>query len=490
LLKPRNFWHDSLLTLLVSSLVVAANMILAAILSRLLEPVGFGDYLYIRRFASFLIPFTTLSIGVGLTSKIAGTEDPHLRSDYLRQSLLYLMLTAAILAPLSALALKPEWLNIPFPMESVAGSSGKLWIITLFWLVSYGGYVLLYAEYRGRLRIRAANAVNLFANGIAPLAVLGFLLATGTLSLGRFLAGWGGAYAVCYLPILVHAGNPFRNMGKSFPPSKSEPVAYSIPRIPAGLLLTVTALSLPCLLRHNGHDAVHFLSALLTVQAVFHLSEPLSQVFLPGVSRWTGMGETDKIARLASDTVTIVVLTGLVATVQMWIWADLIAIRWFGIGYEGVTTPIRILAPAIVPAFLYAPLRSILDGIDEKAWITHVLTASVAATLAIALGLSATSRLDTGAACALIVFHYVGTSGLLLILIRRRIRFTIRWSLLGEGILLAAALSVVSIVARWIPWRESAALSVVALGSAGIVCGLFFIIWLRIRKPIHFDIQY
>lgn len=481
--KLRPVWHDSMLTLITSAMVILLNILLTGVLSRGMIKFDFENYLFVRRFIAFLFPITTLSVGTGLTWIMAKERSNPESQMLVCKGTLYLLLLFNLLI-LGAALLMPEYAvkNYFFP---VSPEYLGLWKTTFVWLTAYTGYIMLYSYYRGKMNMDMANAINLFANGISPLLIVLYLITHNNLGVSNFLLIWAGIYGCSFLFLAIHAGNILKGIKDSVIYAYKEVITYSAPRIPAGILATAIPFLIPYLMKKNGNgdETVFFLSAFIVIQAVYYFTDPLGQVFLPRSAFWHGKNDLSEISNLFDTIFSSSIQIGLILTVQIYIWADLIAIRWFGGEYEQTARAIQFLSLSIIPALLFTPMRSILDGIDKKAFITLFLAISAGLSGLLCITLYFNSALNIFSACMAVLFNQALTTLLILKSLKKRLKFNMHFSHFCESLGLAVMLGICSFILHKLPWRDSIYISIVAISSAALISAVATILWASIRKP-------
>jgi O-antigen/teichoic acid export membrane protein len=91
---------------------------------------------------------------------------------------------------------------------------------------------------------------------------------------------------------------------------------------------------------------------------------------------------------------------GLFATFQLLIWSDEIVTVWLGPAYHEAVPIVRILMVGVVPYLAYAMLRTIIDGLEERAVNTHNMYAACAVTVVLSVALGSAGYGTPGLAVA------------------------------------------------------------------------------------------
>ncbi len=319
------------------------------------------------------------------------------------------------------------------------------------------------------------------ANGVLPLVVAVALYSTGKLSAPAILLLGGVCYAGFLLfcstegvPVAGRAGLSFRKVvGDVF--------AYSVPRIPAGMLAVAAAYFIPWFLRGDLARVAAFLAALLVLQAIHAFTDSLGVVLFPISARWHEEGKTGEISRMLTGIFSFSTQVGLVLSVQVAVWADVIVTLWFGKGYEQAAVALRWLSLSIVPALLFNTTKTLLDGVEKKASTTISLTLGAVVTVVCCAAFTTWSTLSLPAAGLAMLLGLASSVLFNLIALSARISYDKEWRLLAEAVLIAAVLGGVCyyLNARFTAHSIGA---VVSLGAAGMLTAVVLVFWARSRR--------
>ncbi len=467
------FWKDSMLTLFASGAVTALNVLFTAIISRAFVQADFEAYLFSRRFIALIFPLTTLSVGAGLTWSIASRSGDRGHSGRMLAGTAAITLAANLIFLAAALLLPSELVErhiFPSPGDSGA----RLWLFTLLFLTAYSAYVLLYSYCRGMLWIFSANAINLGLNGLAPIGIILTLHLAGRnyFSPEMLLGLWAAVYALCAVPLVSAIFSVLKAKGllASVKDSLSGPVSYGLARIPAGFMLGFPAFILPFQMMKNGIDSLHILSAMLVFQMIGYISDPMAQVLLPHASRHAGTAEGSDFGGVLNSLVKLAIYAGLVLGAMIFALSDCISTLWFGPGFSETGKAIAILSFGALPALSYAPLRSVLDGLEKKALVTRHLFISSLFVLISSSILATRGMLDTSSAAWVIVASSYIVFILLMISVASRmpIKFCVRS--LGVSIFAALASGGGTILAAKLINPSNAPENIVLLLTASAFC--------------------
>lgn len=480
---PHKLWKDSFFTLAVSGAVIALSVFVAGFLSRKLPTSQFEDYLFIRRFIAVIFPMMTISAGTGLTWFLASSQDESDRDKALKGTLFIVFLVNILFFIAAVLVPREIFRTYIFP---VAGDLDILRVAAFFWLISYSGYVLLFSALRGKIRMADANVLNLAANGLIPAASVLLLYYFHNLSVESFLFLSGAGYFLCYFRIFALAPHWASDVKESIILSFKTVVSYSIPRVPAGFLLSFPAYVVPFFLIKSGWDSVYFLSAFMLLQTAAYLTDPLGQVFLPSSAKLSGEKNFEKLSSMTSDLVSVSLHLGLIVMVQLFILSDVLIILWFGESLAEAGKAARILSLSLIPVLLYTPLRSILDGIEKKPLITYILTAGSLFCLFFCLVLGKNGCMDSSGGAFAIVASNILICALLYAATSSRIKIKVSFAELfwSVAVTIAGGAATYLLTAHLMSdWRKSIFQALLILILSTILNGVALVVWLRFRAP-------
>jgi O-antigen/teichoic acid export membrane protein len=107
------------------------------------------------------------------------------------------------------------------------------------------------------------------------------------------------------------------------------------------------------------------------------ISGALSQVLLPASAAAVAYGDFEGHVARARRVAQWALHGGLFATFQMIIWADVLIQVWLGPSYASAAGVAAIVCLSLTPSFLFACLRGLIDGENEKAVNTLNLSAAL-----------------------------------------------------------------------------------------------------------------
>ena len=376
------FFKDVAFTSVTSFLTVLCLLATTRILAQGLGPEKFGAYSLARRILSTTAPFSLLAMDVAVARYMALSNQPESRAAYLLGGLVLGVAPSLVVLTLGWV-LQTEFTQLFFrdPLYT------SLFVATLFLIVGYSLYGVLYAFYRGMGNMTKANLWQLGPGVLGPLIVAAFLASTGQVALIVLLsallsatAGFPLAYnALKALRLRVGLG---RIMG-----GVRELAKYGIPRVPGGLAFAGLLAVGPFLASYFGslRDAGYLVAGQAILRVVESTLTAFGLVALPKVTHLFAEGRKEFLSERIVDLVTLIFFFGLFSTLHLLVWADEIIHVLLGPGYEAAIPLVRILLIALLPYLTYVVLRAVIDAVEEKAVNTVNLLFSLAVTVIISI---------------------------------------------------------------------------------------------------------
>lgn len=359
-------------------MVVAARGLAIA-----LGPDGFGLYSLAKRFLGLLVPIATLTIGVALPRELGRRGADADRDGVIIGGVILGILPGVLVAVacvVGAQILGADMLpwNLSFSMVAAISLS----------IVGQCCYAVLYAVYRGTGRMALANVWQFTLDGLVP------VLVAWTWAKDVGVAGVLAIVAVSNVasgvPVAIWTRGAIQRGGLPVRHVIVELARYGVPRVPgsvamaamfavgpmvAGWLLSVTAA---------GYIAA--------AQAVFVLAEAgvasFGLVALPWAAGLAASGQLGRLRKRNHDVLGFSTHVGMLASGQLWVWADDVVAVWLGDLFWPVGRLMRILALALVPYAWYVMYRSIVDAVDRQPINTRNLVSAVAIAVGCSVGLT------------------------------------------------------------------------------------------------------
>ena len=372
------FMRDVLLTALTSAITMICNIWLIRLIARGLGPEEFGAYTLIRRTSSTLIPFTTLSIGIGIARYLAFHSGRNNKTESilpagLAMSLGFSFLIILILFPFSA-----QLGKIIFRKEG----QELLFQSILFLIVGYNFYTCLYSYYRGYQKMTRANIWQIFIIAIFPIPIAYYLI--DFRNAGYLAFGIGSLFYLSLFDLVGKLRRDFKMIRREeFKSTARDLLFYSLPRAPGGVALsfifTFGVLISPYL--GTIANAAYISIAVWIFQIIQASTTPFGLVVLPKASNLFGRGKEDYLKNKLRSIYDLVLQVGVFATIQLTLILDFIIFVWLGKEYSEAIPIAQVIILTITPFFLYVMLRNIIDAIEERAINAYNVYISLLATI-------------------------------------------------------------------------------------------------------------
>ena len=361
------FSRDLIDTFITSGLTVLALVLTLRLLAQALGPEGFGAYSIARRILSTLDPVLTVTMGTAVTRYIALTNNERIRHNYLLAGLMIGVAPSMVCLLIGTLCDR-QLAGLLFR----DGEYRPVIIRTLFLMVGYCFFIILYSFYRGRGEMRKANLWQLTVIAIGPLSVA--WLFSSSRDVGLILALNAVLCFTSLAPLLYHtfrrdtAGQGAEKDLESFSTCFRELFRYGLTRVPGGFAFPGILAIGPFLAPYVGtlSHAGYLLAGQSVLRVVEGGTEALSRVALP---RWARLSRDENGATLRariSDVVAFAIHIGTFATLHLLLWCDQIIVLLLGNEYLASTPVLRILIFAVLPFLTYSMLRPIIDAVDPK----------------------------------------------------------------------------------------------------------------------------
>ncbi|HEX4076398.1 MAG TPA: hypothetical protein VHX49_13440 [Candidatus Acidoferrales bacterium] len=472
-----------------------AAMVVISLVGRILGPILLGEYLLVRRIASWLQAVVVLPSGIALPRYVAASVDEPASS---RQAyFLGAVVTACGLALLLVAALvvwKGAVSRVIFGSADLAPLALPLGLL-LLGLAAHGA---AFGFYQGTLTMGRACSAQLFNLAIIP--VLAVVVFSHERSIPRIIAATGTSMLICSflfsVPILrgAHMTQLARRTLQHVP----ELLSFGLSRTWGDFGLQAL-LSLPAVIaaHYLPMRSVSFLllgGSFLAVVAAATL--PLGIILLSQVTRSLARDRPTQIRGQLAHFVDALIESSAFISLQMLVFAGVAVRLWVGPSFAGATRIVQLLILAVPFYFVYGGLRSVVDAAAVKAHNTrNIVIALVAFLAAIAVARFGVSRhyLLEGLALSVVAAMAV-LCGLTLRTIRHLFELRVRWGRLLPGTGVAIVLGACSFVLVY-TFHFQPNLVVLLLYEAA-VSGIYFATlwflgstWLRFVMGMMFSFQ-
>jgi O-antigen/teichoic acid export membrane protein len=181
---------------------------------------------------------------------------------------------------------------------------------------------------------------------------------------------------------------------------------YGLPRALGNAAEPILDLMLPWLALFSGAGLVgagELAVGLMLLRPLNPITGVMNLVLTPSAADLAARGDSAGQATQSLRITEWALHTGLFATVQLVIWANVLVALWLGPGYKTAIWPLRIICLSLAPSFFYASIRGIIDGENEQPINTINLFLSIAVLLVAAMAARYLRIGDSGLAVAYFV---------------------------------------------------------------------------------------
>lgn len=341
-------------------------------LAKGLGPEEFGAYSLARRIISNIAPLAILSIDVALARYIAMTNERRLQGTYIFASLVSAGATLVLIFIIAVSASKQLSYLLFHSNEYL-----KLYYVSLFLLVGYSIFIIVYSYFRGMQKFNIANSLQLGLMAIMPLVISYYFAYKKDSSLIVFLMG--AVFYLSIIPLIIVITKTKLPRLSDIKSSVKIILKYSIPRVPAGFALAGLLTLGPFLaslilgLKEAGYFVVG--------QSVFRVMESaivgFGLVALPKVSQLFAEDNAEFLKLKIEDILIMIFQLGLFVTIHTFIWSKEIVLVWLGSEYIAAVPIMKIIILSLGPYLGYVILRSIVDAVEVRAINTLNLSISL-----------------------------------------------------------------------------------------------------------------
>lgn len=367
--------RDLVVTGMSSVFVAVAAMVVISILGKTAGPVLLGEYLLVRRMASWIQAGVQIPSGVALPRYVAFAIDQSTltRQTYFLAALLTSWTITIVLGVILML-----WRD---PLSHLFFGTSQLdhlvFPLCLFLLgLAVNGVVFGY--YQGTLEMVRASVLQTCNLAIVPVLVTLLLSSRSSIPLIVNSMGIGMCAGACFFawPIIRRwelgiAPIDLRRQG-------SELLSYGFARVFGDIGLQAM-LSLPAVVAAH-YFSIGSVSFLLLggsfVTLVGAASLPLANILLSRVSRCIAQMRTDDLELRVTYFVCALIELAAFVCPQMIVFADVIVRNWVGAQFLGGIAIIRITILAVPFYLVYAGLRGVIDAAAVRAYNTRNIVTS------------------------------------------------------------------------------------------------------------------
>jgi O-antigen/teichoic acid export membrane protein len=436
------------------------TLVLYSLIARRLGTESFASFSLGKQAVSLLFPVVTVGLVGGLPRAMAvarGAEGP--RDEALLGAALAICGVVAGACSVLAIALPDATAAVFFGGEGTTGlvaAVAALLFATAVFHVAYG-YL------RGRLRLVAANSLQVLAAGLAPLLLLLAVPGLDVTGLLALMAAVLGCLSLAWIAApLVRAarvGTPHVLA------AAGTLLDYGARRVPGEVAQVGLFALVPVLTAHVASltEVAYLAAALQLVLMLAVVLNPIGIVLLPSLAeRWAT--DPASLARQVGALAGFAAHVALFAGVQLAIYGALALELWLGPEFEAAGRLVSVTLIAAGPFVYYLTMRSSLDAVAVRSYNTRSNLAALAAFTAIAAVLLGFDLTAPAFAVAWAFAGGVVVQGLMtLAFVQRLFAVPLADYALGPALVLAAATGGAAVVAR--PAVEDAPGSLLVLAA-------------------------
>ncbi len=357
-----SFAADFAGTTAIQGVTALLNVGSLAIISRRLGEIDLGYYTLERRSSALIVPLVLLGVSVATPRYIAlalGRGSGDERSYAVTGGLIVAFMAAATGA-LMAVWPRPV-AGLVFGDPDAVGLARALAGL----VVASALYQIVYAAFRGYLRMRRANGLELVTVGLAPVA----LAMAGPTDFLAFMWALNGVIFAATVAAVVPWRRATRPLGSAVGASRRrgrELLRYGIPRTPGDFAVIAPFALAPLAVVHSAGplEAGYTSVTLSTLNLVSIVAGPLGVLVLPHVALEVGASatRTETWGRLAQATLDVSI--GVAALLVL--ASPLVAAIWFADVPRTVVEAQRVVALGVPGYVFYMVFRSYLDAVDAR----------------------------------------------------------------------------------------------------------------------------
>jgi O-antigen/teichoic acid export membrane protein len=459
-------------------LVAVAAAVVISILGKTVGPVLLGEYLLIRRMASWFQAGIQLPSGVALPRFVALTIDEP--SSIKQTYFLAALLASSVIALFLSLVLI-FWRNALSQLFFGSARLDHLVLPLCLLLLGLAIHGVVFGYYQGALAMGWASALQLCNLVLVPVFATILLRSRDSISLivdtiGISMCAFAGLFA---LPIGCRW--EFGVTATQLKKQSSELLSYGLARIFGDMGLQAM-LSLPAVVAAHYFpiSSVSFLllgGSFLAIVGAACL--PLAIILLSRVSRSIAQMRTAQLQLRVTHFVCVLIELPTFICLQMIVFSDVIVRAWVGPSFLGGNRIIQITILAVPFYFFYAGLQSVINAAAVKAYNTRNILVSLGVFLLFITLVNAIIPRDhllEGFAASGVV-GMAALASCTLRTVRRLFQIDFKWVQVLPGLGLGVILGLLSfsLHARFL---NQLSLLVLLLYGAMVVGIYFFLLWI------------
>lgn len=353
--------RDYIITSITEFIVLASGILVYKLAASYWGTDGFSEYALARRITSLIFPVLLVGFGVAIPRYIAFAQagrKPKNRDSYFTVGLLIVGFTVTI----SVLVLNIFTDTFAFLFF---GSSNYAYLIlpVSLMLIGLSLHSMCYSYFRGTLKMRNANLLQITNFGIIPLIVFFIFGSTVSSVLIALSIFWALTSTIVILSMQLRLSTV------DVMPHTKELLRYGLARVP-GDFIHLAFLALPAIFTAHilGVKEAGFVAFGSTVLSmVGYLFTPISIILLPKASQMISRGEFSELRVHVFKIIKLSSALSILITIILEIFTEPIIRLYLGGTFAETVPIVRIVMLGALPYVLYICIRSVLDAFYEKA---------------------------------------------------------------------------------------------------------------------------
>ena len=372
-------------TLITELVVMTASILVLKLAAQLLGVVGFGEYTLSRRAIALLYLPLVMGLGIAAPRYVAVARAGALPG-YGERSFAIATFTAGLLPCLIVILLMNA---SPGTASAIIFGTSSMARLVPGATVALGGvavHAMVYAVFRGRGEMRLANSLQLFNNGIVPVAA--FLLAPHDAATILTVTGttWIVTSGIALVVVLIleeRLAAPEYGLWDHL----RLLLRFGLPRVPGEFAL-VGLFALPALIALRMHGvaaAGQFSAGLSLLTIVSSVFAPVGLVLLPRASAQAATGDLlglkHFVVRMLAGGIILVVIAVIIGELLIPSFVG----WYFGKDFVPAIPVFRACLLGAIPYVVYVLLRNVLDALDVRALNSRNLIITLAVLMTLCL---------------------------------------------------------------------------------------------------------
>ncbi|MFC1461721.1 lipopolysaccharide biosynthesis protein [Verrucomicrobiota bacterium] len=380
-IRPSPLVRDLATTGLTSVVSAVMAVVMIRVLAQGLLQDQFGAYSLARRLMAIVAAVAGVSMGVAIPRYIAMAEDTPTRDSYLVSGFM-LGLVPSVLIFVVGMIFEEPLTRLIFRDDMYQG----LFRATLWLLVGYSLFNVVYALYRGMNRMGRANLWQIAVSALGPMMVAIVFARIGRADL--IVAIFAGLMWCALVPVAFYTVRALiRSRHRmTLVPALQRFVRYGLPRVPAGFALAGLFAFGPVLAPYFGSmkDAGYLAAGQSILRVVEGGVVAFGLVALPRLAQLVARDQQATVRNAVENIIAFVLHLGLFGTLHGLLWTDEVVLGLLGTQYVQATPIMRMVILALVPYLGYVMLRSVVDAVEVKA--INTVNLFIALTVALIVG--------------------------------------------------------------------------------------------------------